>query len=115
MGLIGLLFSKYYKNYLVKGKKATIIVGEFKLTSKEPMFVFVSKGNSVEDSNELEKVGTANSIRVEKIEVKDLTNIHSSLLGYASVGEVKSALKKWHNLNSENAVISFVSFDFEPI
>jgi hypothetical protein len=113
--LLGLLFAKYYKNYLTCGRKATIIVGDFKLSNKEPLFVFVSKRDSVEDSSELEKVGLAKNIKIENLLVKGLKQTHADLLGYPSVSEVKEALKKWHGLEKENESLSFVSFDFEPV
>lgn len=114
MGLIGLLFSQYYKDYLSKGKKATILVGKCKLP-KEPLFVFLSKGDSVEDSNELEKVGVAENVKTKTLTVSDLKQQHASILDYESVNSVKNALSKWQGINSEKAKITFVWFDFRSI
>lgn len=115
MALLGLLFSKFYEEYLQDGKKGTIIVGETTLPEGSELFVFLSEGNSVEESNSMNKIGTAKNITINRMPVSSLNQDNATLLGYGSVEEVKEALKKWHGIEDENAPISFVTFDFFKI
>lgn len=114
MALVGLHYSKFFKEKLLTGKiSGSILAGKWKIPIGDKMGIYVGKdADNVERSLINEKIGVA-TIRfcVVKL-VKDVTDQEARSENFKNKEEFIRAIKYWHKLSKDNFV-TYIRFEFK--